>query len=71
MRQHNMDTCARCGNPMPVTRATLAAGLQHPRCRYGYRGLTASAADLDAHALRVWALRASIAQALRRHGAFA
>jgi hypothetical protein len=63
------EPCARCGKPMPITRATLAAGLQHPACKYARRSLTASAVDLDAHALRVWSARVTLARMIRERWA--
>jgi hypothetical protein len=68
MKKIKTEPCTRCGNPLVVTRATLAAGLSHPSCRYELRALTASGAALDAHALRVWAVRRDLADALRSHG---
>lgn len=64
----NTEPCVTCGRPMPITRATLASGLSHTACKYTLRSLTASAADLDSHALRVWAVRQRLSRAVRAHG---
>lgn len=65
--------CSYCGTGVPASAAALAAGGNHPECRWPARALLASVGGptASAHALRVWRARRaldSIVRSIRRNG---